>query len=116
MRRVLDSCVAFKWHVAEKDTDKALRIRDDFLKGIVELLAPDFFTVEFAHAITRAERQGRITPADGAIHLQDMLATLPDLYPHLPLLARAYEISSQAARGFTIASTSPWRNAKAASY
>ena len=99
MRRVLDSCVAFKWHVAEKDTDKALRIRDDFLKGVVELLAPDFFSVEFAHSITRAERQGRISPAEGAAHLQDMLATLPDLHAHLPLLPRAYEISSRTRQG-----------------
>jgi predicted nucleic acid-binding protein len=99
MRRVLDSCIAFKWHVAEKDTAKALQIRADFLRGNVELLAPDFFTIEFAHSITKAERQGRITPAEGAIHLQDMLATLPDLHPHLPLLPRAYEISSQTGQG-----------------
>ena len=96
MRRVLDSCVAFKWHLPEVDSDKALRIRDDFLDGLDELLAPDVFTIEFAHAITRAERQGRITPIDGALHLQDMLATLPDLYSHLPLLPRAYEISSNS--------------------
>lgn len=99
MKIVLDSCVAFKWHVTEKDTAKALRIRDDFLNGIVELLTPDFFPIEFAHAITRAERQGRITPVEGAVHLQDMLATLPDLRPHLPLLPRAYEISSQTRQG-----------------
>ena len=99
MRRVLDSCIAFKWHVAEIGTDKALRVRDDFLKGVVELIAPDFFTAEFAHSITRTERQGRISPADGAVHLQDMLATLPDLHPHLPLLPRAYEISSLTRQG-----------------
>ena len=99
MRRVLDSCVGFKWHLAEVDSDKALRIRDDFLKGVVELLAPDIFSIEFAHALTRAERQGRITPIDGALHLQDMLAILPDMHPHLPLLPRAYEISSNARIG-----------------
>src|SRR5438309_11974475 len=99
MKQVLDSCVAFKWHVAEKGTDKALRVRGDFLKGIAELIAPDFYPVEFAHSITRAERQGRITSSDGAIHLQDMLATLPDLYAHLPLLPRAYEISSKTRQG-----------------
>jgi predicted nucleic acid-binding protein len=99
MRRVLDSCVGFKWHIAEAGTDKALRLRDDFLNGIVELLAPDVFSVEIAHALTRAERQGRITPAEGALHLQDALATLPDLHPHLPLLPRAYEISSIARIG-----------------
>ena len=46
MRRVLDSSVGFKWLVAEADTDKALRLRDDFCNGLVELLAPDVFPVE----------------------------------------------------------------------
>ena len=66
MRYVLDSCVGFKWHVREAGTDEALRLRDDFLKGIVELLSPDIYPVENAHSLTRAERQGRITPAEGA--------------------------------------------------
>jgi predicted nucleic acid-binding protein len=74
---VLDSNVAFKWHVREDGSDQALRVRDDFIKGIHTLLSPDIFPVEIAHSLTRAERQGRITPVDGALHLQDMLATLP---------------------------------------
>ncbi len=99
MRYVLDSCVGFKWHVRESGSNEALRLRDDFLKGIVELLSPDVYPVENAHSLTRAERQGRITPAEGAIRLQDVLATLPRLYPSLPLLPRAYQISSQARIG-----------------
>jgi hypothetical protein len=31
MRLVLDSSVAFKWHIREVGSDQALRIRDDFL-------------------------------------------------------------------------------------
>ena len=84
MRYVLDSCVSFKWHVREAGSDGALRLRDDFLKGILELLAPDILPIENAHSLTRAERQGRITPAEGAIRLQDVLATRPVLYPSLP--------------------------------
>jgi predicted nucleic acid-binding protein len=61
MKYVLDSCVAFKWVGPEADTDKALRLRDDTRAGLHELLAPDVFPVEVAHALTRAERQGRIT-------------------------------------------------------
>jgi predicted nucleic acid-binding protein len=95
MRRVLDSSVAFKWVVAEVDTDKALRLRDDLRNGVVELLAPDFFPVEVAHALTRAERQGRVAPPQGAIFLMDILNTPPQLFPSLALLPRAYEISSQ---------------------
>jgi predicted nucleic acid-binding protein len=95
MRRVIDASVAFKWVVAEVDTDKALRLRDDFRNAVVELLAPEFFPVELAHALTRAERQGRIAVAESGLFLADILTTLPVLYPSLPLLVRACEISSQ---------------------
>ena len=83
----------------ETDTDRALRLRDDYRAGIHELLAPDFFPLEIAHSLTRAERQGRITPAVGAVLLKDMLQTLPNLQSPLGLLPRAYEISSQAKIG-----------------
>jgi predicted nucleic acid-binding protein len=99
MKFVLDSSVGFKWHVREIDSDKALRIRDDLLKGVTELLAPDVFPVEIVHSISRAERQGRITPAEGAIRMQDMLVMLPNLHGYLPLLPRAYEISSLTRQG-----------------
>ena len=99
MRYVLDSSVAFKWHVREADTDKVLFLRDDFARGVCELIAPDVLPVEVAHALTRAERQRRITPTEGAVHLRDMFALLPDLHPHLPLLPRAYTISSTARQG-----------------
>lgn len=95
MKRVLDSSAGFKWVVAEADTDKALRLRDDFRNGLVELLAPDVFPTEIGHGLTRAERQRRITPTEGATYLADLLKLLPQLHPSLALLPRAYEISSQ---------------------
>jgi hypothetical protein len=62
MKYVLHSSVAFKWVVPEIDSDKALRLRDDFNRGFVELIAPDVFPSELAHALTRSERQGRLAP------------------------------------------------------
>ena len=94
MRYILDSCVGIKWLLKEIDSDKAIRLRDEFCHGIHELLAPDIYPIEVAHALTRAERQGRITPAEGLTSFQDTIALLPDLRPYLPLLPRAYEISS----------------------
>ena len=99
MRQVIDSSVAFKWVVPEADTDKALVLRDDFGKRVRDLLAPDVFPVEVAHALTRAERQGRVAVAKGGLLLADILTTLPVLDPSLPLLMRACEISSQARIG-----------------
>jgi predicted nucleic acid-binding protein len=96
---VLDSSVALKWFLGEPDSDKALRLRDDARAAVHELLAPDFFPVEVTHAITRAERQGRITPAEGSSFVTDLLAELPDLHPSLPLLPRAYVLSSLFRQG-----------------
>src|SRR5438128_1460036 len=95
MRRVVDSSVAVKWVVPEAHTDKALRVRDDFRNGATNLLAPDVFPIEVGHALTRAERQGRIAVPQSGLLLADVLTTLPDLHPSLPLLLRACEISSQ---------------------
>lgn len=94
MKRVLDSSVGFKWVVPEVHSDKALRLRDDYRNGMVELIAPDIFLVEITHALTRAERQKRITPAQGALALADMMSVQPQLDGYVALLPRAYEISS----------------------
>ena len=63
---VIDSSVAFKWHVQEDGTDRAIQVRDEFIKGNHTLLAPHIFPIEITRSLTREERQGRITPADGA--------------------------------------------------
>ena len=96
---VLDACVGFKWLVVEQDTDKARIFRDEYSQAIHELIAPDIYPVEVAHALTRAERQKRITPVEGTQLMIDMLNTLPQHFPSLPLLPRAYEISSTARIG-----------------
>jgi predicted nucleic acid-binding protein len=99
MKYVLDSSVAFKTLVAETDSPKAQQLCDDYRKGIHALLAPDVFPVELAHAITRAERQARISPTQGARLLTDILNRLPHLQSSLPLLPRAYAMSSAARIG-----------------
>ena len=47
-----------------------------FNRQIHELLAPDVFPIEVAHALSRAERRGLITPPAGSQHLSDLLASL----------------------------------------
>ena len=95
MNYALDSSVAFKWVVPEIDTDKALRLRDDYRVSIIGLFSPDVFPVELGHALTRAERQGRLTPPEAGILWHDVMATSPLLSPSLPLMPRALEISSR---------------------
>jgi predicted nucleic acid-binding protein len=76
MRYVLDSNGAVKWVLEENLSDKARRIRDEFAQGVHELLAPDVFLAEVAHALTRAQRQGRITPLEVDLFMADLLTTL----------------------------------------
>jgi predicted nucleic acid-binding protein len=95
MKYVLDSSVAVKWVLLEQFSDKAKRLRADFQTHVHELVSPDFFPLEVLHALTRAERQGRISPPQGGILWADVMTTPPRLVPSLPLAPRAYEISSQ---------------------
>jgi predicted nucleic acid-binding protein len=99
MKYVLDSCVAAKWLLPEVDRPKALLLRDDFKTAVHELIAPDILPVECAHALTHAERQRRITPAQSGALLLDLFNTLPLLHPYLALLGRAHDISSATKQG-----------------
>ena len=83
----------------ESDSDKARQLRVDFQQQIHELLAPDVFPIEIAHALARSERRGIITQTHGPMFLADILASQPQLHPYFPLLRRAYAISSQARIG-----------------
>lgn len=95
MKYVLDSSVAFKWVVTETLSDKAQLVREDYRNNLHELLSPDIFPIEIAHALTRAERQGRLTAPQSGVLLADVLSTAPKLFSSLPLLRRAVEISSR---------------------
>jgi predicted nucleic acid-binding protein len=99
MRYVLDSSVAFKWVVPELHSDKALRLRADFQSGLHELLAPDVFPGELGHALTRAERQGRITIGEALRLWSDVMLTAPQLVASLPVTHRAIVLSSQTRIG-----------------
>jgi predicted nucleic acid-binding protein len=95
MKYVLDSSVAFKWVVPEALSDKAIELQDQLRQGIHEFLAPDIFPVEIGHALTRAERQGRVSPVDGFVLWTAIMAECPKLFPSVSLMPRAYVISSQ---------------------
>ena len=99
MKYVLDSNIGVKWLLEEDQSDQARALRDEFIRGLHELIAPDVFMVEAAHAITRAERQGRITPAEVGPLIDDLIATPPTFHPHAPLLSRAIDISVWARHG-----------------
>jgi predicted nucleic acid-binding protein len=99
MKYVLDASVALKWVLPEPLAAKALQLRDDFQKKAHELLAPDVFPAEVAHALTRAERKKVIPVGQAAAFLANIMRTAPALHSYLALLTRATDISSQARVG-----------------
>ncbi len=50
-RMVIDASVAVKWFVSERNTDKALRLKDLYLNGALELIAPTLIYYEVANAL-----------------------------------------------------------------
>jgi predicted nucleic acid-binding protein len=99
MKYVLDASVALKWVLPEKDTPKAVSLRNAYRQQLHELVSPDVFPGELAHALTKAERRGILVPPEAARRLLLVLRAAPRLYPYLPLLRRAVEISSQSRVG-----------------
>jgi predicted nucleic acid-binding protein len=96
---VMDSSSALKWALPEKFSDKAEKLREDYHNSLVDLIAPDIFSIETLHALTKAERQHRIPHGDAYPLWQLIHADCPVLHPHIPLLDRAYEIASVARIG-----------------
>ncbi len=99
MRYILDASVALKWFFAETNSSNARNLRDETRSGLHESVAPDFFPVEVAHAITRAQRQRRITEQEGSAFLATLYGDMPSLLESVAVLTRAHEISSSARIG-----------------
>jgi predicted nucleic acid-binding protein len=99
MKYVLDASVAVKWMLPEEDSERAALLRISYASEIDELIAPDIFPAEMAHALTKAERRGIIAQGEAISKLGLVLRSLPVLYPYLPLLPRAVEIASSIRMG-----------------
>jgi predicted nucleic acid-binding protein len=99
MKYVVDASVALEWVLSEAHSDKARELRDGFDRGIHELLAPDVFPIEVAHALTRAERRKIIPVGSAQAFLADILQSLPRMHAGLTLLSRATDLSSELQKG-----------------
>ena len=93
MKYVLDRSVALKWVLPEVNSHIALRLLDEYLQSVHELIAPDVFSPEVANGLASAERQGRIKAGEGAGLFLDILRTAPAILPSTPLLLRAMDLS-----------------------
>ena len=95
MKYVLDSSIGVKWVLPEADSAKALELRDDIRNKVHEVIAPDMFPIEAAHALTKAQRQGRIAQPDAYALWVQIMKDAPPLLPSLPLMPRAFALSTQ---------------------
>lgn len=62
-RLVVDTNVVFKWHVTERESHlaPAQTLLEDFLRGFVDLLAPDILRYELSNLLRVAVQQGRLS-------------------------------------------------------
>ena len=100
MKYVLDASVALCWVLPRPHSTEAIKLRDDYLAGMHDLVAPDIFPAETASALTKSERQRVIAVGDAAsLHVR-ILKTAPSFHSYIPLIPRAIEISSQTRTAF----------------
>lgn len=97
MRYVLDTSVGLKTVLPENDSAKAIALCEAYEQGLHELIAPDIFPVEAAHALAKAERRRLIAVGEASVLFGDL--TLPEIYPSMWFIPRALTIASQARIG-----------------
>jgi predicted nucleic acid-binding protein len=97
MKYVLDASIGIKWVMNEVDSTIARQLRGQFRSHVHELIAPDSFPLEVAHALTKAWRRGIVT--DPTKLWVELMVDSPQLFPSVPLMLRALAIASQARIG-----------------
>jgi predicted nucleic acid-binding protein len=97
MKYVLDASVGIKWVMNEIDSANARQLRDDFRSQIHDLIAPDSFLLEAAHALSKAGRRGIVT--DATRLWVELMVDSPQLFSSVTLMLRALAIANQARIG-----------------
>jgi len=79
MLLVLDTSVVAKWFKEEEGTDLALRIREDFHKGVHEIIVPDLLLYEISNALRFDKKftSDLITDAINSLFEMDIIITVP---------------------------------------
>ncbi len=91
---IIDASVALKWVQTESDSGRARQLREDFRNAVREFRAPDIFSVEWAHALTKGERRGVVV--DPHILYDEIMLDAPLFSPSILLMTRAIEIARKA--------------------
>ncbi len=62
MRVVVDSNVLIKWFISEKYSDCAKKIRDDHIRGYVNVVVPAYALLEFSNTLRKYVNRGSLQP------------------------------------------------------
>lgn len=88
---VVDTSVMVKWYCVEEDTDKALLIRDEYVRGKTKITSPDLVILELANAIRYKENS---TTEDVDTVLSNFVRlNLDIIVPTIELVKRASRLS-----------------------
>jgi predicted nucleic acid-binding protein len=64
---VVDASVSLKWALDdEENTEEALALRDDGIRGRFRMVAPSLWLYEVANGLLTATRRGRVSPEAGS--------------------------------------------------
>jgi predicted nucleic acid-binding protein len=96
VKLVIDANIGLKAMLPEHDSAKAIQLRDDFRKGIHDLLAPDLYLLEAGNTLVTSARSGKIPMNDLPVFFAELMANQPIIYPSTSLFPRAYDIASQS--------------------
>jgi len=88
---VLDSSVVIKWFSQEIHTEKALELRERFLKGENVIAVPDLQLYEIANALRYKKELQKRNVADAVKSLLDLGITI--VVPTMDVVERAVEIA-----------------------
>lgn len=76
---VLDASVIIKWFTQEEDKEKAIELREQFLKGEIEIITPDLILYEILNALrfNTAFKEKDLEDALESILEMDFTITMP---------------------------------------
>lgn len=116
MKYVIDTSVDIKTYVQEHDSTKAVRLRNDYHRGLHDLLAPDIFPTEMCNVLVILERSGKVKPGEAELFFRQTLSALPLSLPPFRCCHALLNSQSSFNRRCTTVFTSHSRSAKVASW
>ena len=90
---IVDASLAVKWLVSEGDSDRALRLAQDWATEGIQRVAHRWFPIEVASALYKRVQRGDLSATGAAFLMDDLSNYGVVLYDRTPLHWRAFDIA-----------------------